>query len=144
MRDDPFDLARFLNAQQSIYPQALQELQKGNKQTHWMWFIFPQIKGLGSSPTAKRYAITGLVEAKAYLAHATLGQRLEDCTRAMMIHTDRSARTILGSPDDLKFCSSMTLFAAVAEQDNKKGSVFHQALHQFYQGQPDEQTLARL
>jgi uncharacterized protein (DUF1810 family) len=142
MIDDRFDLARFVTAQDSIYPQVLRELRQGAKQSHWMWFIFPQIVGLGHSSTARRYGISGRAEAKAYLAHTLLGSRLEDCTRAMLQHSDRSAHVILGTPDDLKFRSSMTLFAAVA--DSKKGSVFHQALSQFYEGQPDEATLARL
>jgi uncharacterized protein (DUF1810 family) len=142
MTDATFDLDRFVQAQETIYPQVLRELRQGAKQSHWMWFIFPQIEGLGHSSTARRYAISGRAEAEAYLAHALLGSRLEDCTRAMLQHSDRSAHVILGSPDDLKFWSSMTLFSEVA--DRKKGSVFHQALLQFYDGQPDEATLARL
>ncbi|MGE6740041.1 DUF1810 domain-containing protein [Allorhizobium pseudoryzae] len=140
MTDDPHDLSRFLSAQQPVYAQALQELKDGRKRSHWMWFIFPQIRGLGHSPMAERYAIVSRAEAEAYLAHPLLGNRLLDCTEAMLTHKDRSAHAILGSPDDLKFRSSMTLFDAVS----KKGSAFGQALLQFYDGQPDEATLARL
>ncbi|MCY1666229.1 DUF1810 domain-containing protein [Rhizobium sp. SL86] len=140
MTDDTHDLARFLAAQQPVYDQALQELRDGRKRSHWMWFIFPQIEGLGHSAMAERYAISGRAEAEAYLAHPLLGARLRDCTEAMLTHKDRSAHAILGSPDDLKFRSSMTLFDAVS----KKGSAFGQALLQFYDGEPDDATLARL
>ena len=134
------DLERFVEAQQPVYAQALAELKRGRKTSHWMWFIFPQIVGLGRSPMAQRYAINGRAEAEAYLAHSLLGARLLDCTQAMLAHLDRSAHAILGSPDDLKFQSSMTLFAAAS----KKGSVFNQALLQFYEGKPDQATLVRL
>lgn len=140
MTDDIHDLARFLAAQQPVYDQALQELRDGRKRSHWMWFIFPQIEGLGHSAMAERYAISGRAEAEAYLAHPLLGARLRDCTAAMLTHKDRSAHAILGSPDDMKFRSSMTLFDAVS----KKGSAFDQALLQFYDGEPDDATLARL
>lgn len=140
MTDDIHNLARFLAAQQPVYDQALQELRDGRKRSHWMWFIFPQIAGLGHSAMAERYAISGRAEAEAYLAHPLLGARARDCTEAMLSHKDRLAHAILGSPDDLKFRSSMTLFGAVS----KKGSAFGQALRQFYNGKPDDATLARL
>lgn len=140
MTEDRHNLARFVSAQQPVYAQALEELREGRKRSHWMWFIFPQIEGLGHSAMAQRYAVSGRPEAEAYLAHPLLGERLRDCTEAMLSHKDRSAHAILGSPDDLKFHSSMTLFDAVS----KKGSAFGQALLQFYGGKPDEATLARL
>src|SRR5690606_36748191 len=108
---EPYDLQRFVDAQQSIYPQALAELRAGYKQSHWMWFVFPQIAGLGHSSMAQRYAIADLHEAQAYLQHPLLGPRLEECAQALLQHPDRTARQILGSPDDMKLRSSMTLFA---------------------------------
>lgn len=135
--EDPFQLQRFVAAQQPVFRTALQELQEGRKRSHWMWFIFPQIAGLGRSPMAVTYALAGRAEAEAYLAHPVLGPRLRDCTSAMLSQGGRSAHAILGSPDDLKFRSSMTLFAAVSE----KGSLFEQALRQFHDGAPDPATL---
>ncbi|OLP52447.1 DUF1810 domain-containing protein, partial [Allorhizobium taibaishanense] len=123
-----------------VYDNALQELRDGKKKSHWMWFIFPQIHGLGRSHTARFYAISGRVEAEAYLQHRVLGPRLEECTRAMLSHPSLSAHDILGSPDDLKFHSSMTLFAAVAQG----GSSFEAALQLFYGGRGDQATLATL
>src|SRR5437764_10712569 len=108
--DDPFNLQRFVDAQAGIYAQALGELRAGCKQSHWMWFIFPQIAGLGFSPTAQHYAIGSLAEAGAYLAHPQLGPRLRETTAAVMAVAGRTAHQIFGSPDDLKFRSSMTLF----------------------------------
>lgn len=140
MPDDPFHLARFVMAQEPVYETALAELEAGAKRSHWMWFIFPQMAGLGHSEMAKRYAISGRAEARAYLAHPLLGERLAACTAAMLAHRHRSAHAILGTPDDLKFCSSMTLFAAVSES----GSPFARALQQFCAGEPDAATLARL
>jgi len=137
---DDFYLGRFLAAQQAVYPTVLEELRDGFKQSHWMWFIFPQAKGLGLSPMAQRYAIASRTEAQAYLDDPILGKRLEECTQAMLMHPDRSAHDILGSPDDMKFCSSMTLFAAIS----KKGSPFEQALDEFCDGKRDERTLAFL
>lgn len=137
---DDFYLGRFLAAQQAVYPDVLAQLRDGFKQSHWMWFIFPQAKGLGKSPMAERYAIASRAEAEAYLADPILGPRLEECTQAMLAHPGRSAHDILGSPDDMKFCSSMTLFAEVAE----KGSPFEQALEEFCSGKRDERTLAFL
>lgn len=138
--DDPFDLNRFLDAQHEIYPIALQEMRAGRKQSHWMWFIFPQIDGLGSSPAARHYAVKSRNEAEAYLRHPVLGARLLECAEAVLSITGRSAREILGSPDDLKLRSSATLFAAVAP----KGSVFERLLERYFDGQPDRRTLDRL
>ncbi|TGU14628.1 DUF1810 domain-containing protein, partial [bacterium M00.F.Ca.ET.156.01.1.1] len=135
-----FNLERFVTAQQNIYEVALSELRAGLKRSHWMWFIFPQLHGLGRSETARFYAILGRAEAEAYLTHPMLGPRLVECTTAMLQHTDLSARDILGSPDDLKFRSSMTLFGAVAERD----SPFQPALDMFYAGARDQSTLRLL
>lgn len=137
---DSFDLQRFIDAQSSVYGQVTTELRNGRKRSHWMWFIFPQVQGLGSSPMAQRYAIASRSEAEAYLEHPVLGPRLLECTQLMLDHSDRSANEILGSPDDMKFRSSMTLFAAISE----KGSPFERALHSFYDGEEDPLTLARL
>lgn len=134
------DLQRFLDAQQPVYTDALEELRAGRKRSHWMWFIFPQIEGLGRSETARFYALANMDAAKAYLGHPTLGQRLLDCTNTMLTHKRRTAHDILGSPDDLKFRSSMTLFMTATE----KGSPFERALQQFYGGEPDQATLSRL
>lgn len=137
---DPYDLKRFVAAQEGIYDRALAELRDGRKRSHWMWFIFPQISGLGHSDMARRYAITGTDEALAYLKHPLLGPRLETCAQAMLQHTDLSARQILGSPDDLKLRSSMTLFSAVAPER----TVYAQVLDAFYNGEADPATLERL
>ncbi len=137
---DRFNLTRFVEAQAPVYEQVLLELRAGRKRSHWMWFIFPQVAGLGHSPMAQRFAISGADEARAYLDHPLLGARIRECTETMLAHSQRSAHAILGSPDDLKFHSSMTLFAAV----EKKGSPFEQALRVFYDGKPDEATLVRL
>ena len=107
--DDPFNLRRFVEAQDLVYRSVIGELRAGVKQSHWMWFVFPQVAGLGRSATAEMYAIGSLDEAKAYLAHPLLGGRLRECTQLMLDVTGKSARQILGSPDDLKFFSSMTL-----------------------------------
>ncbi|MGV1873004.1 DUF1810 domain-containing protein [Agrobacterium rosae] len=135
-----FDLARFVTAQHDLYSIALHELRAGRKQSHWMWFIFPQIRGLSRSDTARFYAISGRSEAEAYLRHPILGTRLEECTHAMLSHPDLSAHDILGFPDDLKFHSSMTLFGAIAQG----GSSFKAALQMFYEGEGDQATLAAL
>ena len=108
--DDPFDLARFLEAQADTYAQAVRELRSGQKRSHWMWFVFPQIDGLGASATARRYALKSLAETRAYLGHPVLGARIGECTRIVNGLAGRSARQIFGTPDDLKFRSSMTLF----------------------------------
>ncbi|MBK9260886.1 MAG: DUF1810 domain-containing protein [Polyangiaceae bacterium] len=133
-------MQRFVAAQELIYSTALAELEAGRKQSHWMWFIFPQIAGLGHSPMAQRYALASLDEARAYLAHPLLGQRLEECTRAVLRHPKRSAYEIFGSPDDLKFRSSMTLFHRAAPAH----PLFTRALSVFYGGEEDPKTLERL
>jgi uncharacterized protein (DUF1810 family) len=137
---DRFDLQRFVDAQDGIHEAALAELTAGRKRTHWMWFVFPQISGLGLSPMAQRYAISGLDEARAYLAHPLLGARLLDCTRAVNRIEGRTARDIFGSPDDLKFRSSMTLFAEASPQQ----PAFGEALSRYYGGERDPATLRRL
>ena len=138
--DDPFDLARFVKAQDSVYAQVINELKAGRKRSHWMWFIFPQIDGPGASPTARKFAISGREEAEAYLAHPVLGPRLRECTKLLIATPDRSIGPILGYPDDLKFRSSMTLFARTAA-DNAD---FMAALDKFYGGAFDPATLERL
>jgi uncharacterized protein (DUF1810 family) len=130
-------LQRFLDAQDGVYEQALAELRAGRKRTHWMWFVFPQIAGLGHSSTAAYYAIADLAEARAYLAHPLLGARLAECAEALLGVTGRTAHEILGSPDDLKLRSSMTLFAQVAGPD----SVFRRVLERCYGGEADARTL---
>jgi uncharacterized protein (DUF1810 family) len=137
---DPFDLQRFVDAQERVYPTVLDELRAGRKRSHWIWFIFPQIAGLGSSPTAARYAISSLDEARAYLRHDLLGPRLRECTRLVNAVADRSIGEIFGSPDDLKVRSSMTLFAH-ATDDNED---FVQLLQRYYNGEEDSLTLDRL
>lgn len=129
-------LQRFVVAQDPVYPHVLSELQAGRKRSHWMWFIFPQIDGLGSSAMAQRYAIASASEAQDYLRHPVLAERLRQCTLLMLQHAERTPHEILGSPDDLKFFSCMTLFDAVSE----KGSPFEQALDVFFGGQRDEKT----
>ncbi|UYW26919.1 DUF1810 domain-containing protein [Methylorubrum extorquens] len=140
MRDDAFDLNRFVEAQDGLYEDALAELRNGRKQSHWMWFIFPQIAGLGSSAMARRYAIRSLAEAQAYLAHSLIGERLRTCTRAANAWEGRSARALFGAPDDVKFRSSMTLFAKADPDDPD----FARALSIFFEGRPDPLTLERL
>jgi uncharacterized protein (DUF1810 family) len=137
---DPFDLQRFVAAQNPVYARVLVELREGRKRSHWMWFIFPQIEGLGSSAMAKRFAIASRAEGAAYLAHAVLGARLLECTRLVNGVEGRSISEIFGSPDDVKFRSAMTLFGAVAP-DNL---VFAEALDKYFGGEPDPLTLARL
>lgn len=131
---------RFIHAQASIYSTALAELTAGCKKSHWMWFIFPQIAGLGSSSMAQRYAIASLDEARAYLAHPVLGKRLEECTKAVLRHGNRTAYQIFNTPDDLKFRSSMTLFHRAAP-DNP---LFTKALEMFYGGLEDPKTVERI
>lgn len=133
------DLQRFVDAQAKVIDHVRQELKAGRKLTHWMWFIFPQVKGLGHSATAKRYAIADLAEARAYLAHPVLGPRLIECTRAVLAIKGRSLSEIFEIPDDLKFVSSMTLFAHASEQP-----IFREALERFCGGEEDTQTLKRL
>ena len=138
--DDRFDLNRFVQAQEQVYPQALSEIKRGHKRSHWMWFIFPQIDGLGSSSTAKFYAIKSKDEAKAYLNHPLLGRRLVECAEVLLKLQGKSAEEIFGYPDDLKLRSSVTLFASVSEPD----SVFSRVLDQYYGSQPDVKTLELL
>jgi uncharacterized protein (DUF1810 family) len=133
---DSFDLERFLDAQSSVYPWVLAELRRGQKQSHWMWFIFPQIAGLGHSAMAQRFAIASRGEAVAYLGHAVLGHRLRECTALVDAVDGRAIREILGTPDDLKFRSSMTLFGAVSTDPE-----FAAAIWKFYGGRPDQATL---
>jgi uncharacterized protein (DUF1810 family) len=138
--DDPHDLNRFVRAQESDYQRALTELRNGRKRSHWIWYIFPQIDGLGFSSTAKHYSIKSLDEAKAYLAHPILGPRLVECGEALLKIEDRTAHHILGSPDDLKVRSCATLFAQVSPA----GSVFERVLEKYYGGERDEKTLRLL
>lgn len=138
--EDPFDLSRFLEAQDGVYERALNELQNGEKATHWMWFVFPQMIGLGSSPMACRYAIKSRAEAGAYLRHPVLGPRLTRCADELLKLDGKSAQEIMGSPDDIKLRSSMTLFAAIASSD----SVFREVLDRFFDGRPDQRTLGIL
>ena len=141
---DEFNLNRFVNAQESTYAQVRLELAAGRKRSHWMWFIFPQIRGLGSSPMACRFAISGLPEAKAYLEHAVLGPRLRECTSLVNEVQGRSVSEIFGYPDDLKFHSSMTLFAKAAVNFAPQNDVFSTALARYFGGQLDEGTTERL
>jgi len=135
--DDPFDLGRFTEAQKSVYTDVLEELRSGRKRTHWMWFIFPQIDGLGFSPTARRYAIKSVEEAKRYLEHPVLGKRLVECAETVHAVQGLSASDIFGYPDYLKLKSSMTLFAHVSDP----GSVFERVLGKYYRGERDDKTL---
>jgi uncharacterized protein (DUF1810 family) len=137
---DPFDLQRFVDAQARVYGQVLDELRAGRKRSHWIWFVFPQIAGLGSSPTAARYAIASLDEARAYLRHDVLGPRLHECTQLVNAVQGRSIGEIFGSPDDMKVRSSMTLFVH-ATDDN---SDFVDLLARYYDGEEDSMTLQRL
>jgi uncharacterized protein (DUF1810 family) len=140
MADDPHDLARFLDAQSDVYERALVEIKAGAKQSHWMWFIFPQFDGLGSSPTARHYAIRSSAEARAYLAHPVLGPRLLECAAALLSVEGRSAAQIFGHPDDWKLRSCATLFAAVSDA----GSAFQRILDRYFQGREDDKTLQLL
>jgi uncharacterized protein (DUF1810 family) len=137
---DPYRLQRFVDAQASCFAQVRSELAAGKKRTHWMWFIFPQLEGLGSSPMAQRFAISGIEEAQAYLAHPVLGDRLRDCTALVNAVSGRSVEDIFGYPDDLKFHSSVTLFAS-ADPENK---AFAEALTKYFNGAPDKATIDRL
>ena len=137
--DDPFDLQRFIDAQAPIYGQALGEISAGRKRSHWMWFIFPQFAGLGSSSMSQRHAVQSLDEARGYLAHPVLGPRLIECAEAVLT-CQRSASEIFGYPDDLKLRSSATLFEAAAGE----GSVFARLIEQLFDGRRDEATLKLL
>ena len=120
MTSDPFDLARFVDAQAGDYARALDEIRRGRKQSHWMWYVFPQFLGLGGSAMSRRYAIRSAAEATAYLEHPVLGPRLRECAGAVLANTGRTAHEIFGSPDDLKLRSSATLFASTSEPSNKQ------------------------
>lgn len=133
-------LERFVRAQAYNYQQALAELRSGRKRTHWMWYVFPQLRGLGKSGMAYLYGIADLEEARAYLAHPVLGPRLTECCEALLAHSDKSAVEILGYTDGRKLQSSMTLFARISRKD----SVFHRVLQQYYGGKADELTLQML
>jgi uncharacterized protein (DUF1810 family) len=133
---NPFDLQRFIDAQDGVYETALAELRAGSKQSHWMWFIFPQLAGLGSSPMARRYALHSLEEARAYLAHPLLGPRLAACVELLNAVEGRTIQAILGPPDDLKFRSCLTLFLRAGAPP-----CFRQALDKYYDGQEDPLTL---
>lgn len=137
---DPFDLQRFVDAQGPVYDTVLGELNGGRKRSHWMWFVFPQLRGLGSSPTAVRYAISSIDEARAYLSHEVLGPRLRECAGVVARIDGRTAEEIFGWPDDMKLRSSMTLFARSSD-DNAD---FVAVLEKFYSGEEDPATLARL
>jgi uncharacterized protein (DUF1810 family) len=136
---DAFNLQRFVVAQGPVLAQVSAELRAGAKRSHWMWFVFPQIEGLGRSATAQKYAISSREEAEAYLRHPVLGPRLRECTRLVCLVEGRSLREIFGAPDDLKFHSSMTLFANVAPDD-----IFSEALAKYFGGKGDLATLERL
>jgi uncharacterized protein (DUF1810 family) len=137
---DQYELKRFVDAQESVYEQACAELRAGRKRSHWMWFVFPQIRGLGSSPTAVRFAISGMEEARAYLEHPVLGPRLRECAGIVVGVEGRSVEEIFGYPDDLKFHSSMTLFAKAAAE----AGVFGEALGKYFGGRMDRGTLDRI
>ena len=138
--DDPYRLSRFVAAQTDTYAQALTELRAGRKTSHWMWFVFPQVAGLGRSATARDYAIADLAEARAYLAHDVLGPRLRECCRALLDLEDVSAVRVLGEVDAMKLRSSMTLFARAAPHE----PVFGAVLDRYFGGVPDEETERRL
>ena len=133
---DPFDLQRFVTAQDPVFRAVQGELSRGRKQTHWMWFVFPQVAGLGFSAMSQRYAIGSQAEAKAYLAHPVLGPRLIACTRLVLAVEGRTINAILGAPDDAKFRSSMTLFGAVSDEP-----IFGEALARYFAGKRDDATL---
>jgi len=140
MDDDPFDLKRFVAAQDPVWDRVRAELAQGEKRSHWMWFVFPQIAGLGHSPTARAYAISSREEARAYLAHSVLGPRLRESTALVNAVAGRSAERILGGIDAMKFRSSMTLFAEVAPEE----PLFRRALEKYFGGEKDRVTLEKL
>ncbi len=139
--DDLFDLQRFVTAQGPVFETALEELRAGRKRSHWMWFVFPQLLGLGRSPTAQFYGIKSLDESRAYLAHPVLGPSLELATRTVLAIEGRSLNAIFGSPDDMKFCSSMTLFSLAAPS---AASLFRAALNRYCDGRSDQGTRSLL
>jgi len=134
---DPYDLERFVHAQEEDYEQALSEIRSGRKRSHWMWYVFPQFDGLGASWSSKHYSVKSVAEARAYLAHPVLGRRLVECAEATLRVDGRSAAEIFGSPDDMKLRSCATLFAHVSPE----GSVFHRIIDTYFQGKPDDRTL---
>ena len=138
--DDRFELDRFVQAQAPVYQQVVAELRAGRKASHWMWFVFPQIAGLGHSAMAQRYALSSLEEARAYLEHPVLGERLRECSALVLAVPDRTVHEIFGAPDDLKFHSSMTLFHRAAPEV----ALFGQCLQRYFEGVEDAGTLARL
>jgi len=138
--NDPHDLQRFVDAQNPVYEKVLAELRNGRKETHWMWFIFPQLRGLGQSRMATLFGVTSREEAEEYLRHPVLGPRLRECTGLVNLVEGRSIHQIFGSPDDLKFRSSMSLFASIASDDQ----VFQDALQKYFGGQLDPLTVERL
>lgn len=142
--DDPFDLKRFVDAQARVYGNVVGELRDGRKRSHWMWFVFPQLRGLGGSPTAARYGISSLDEARAYLDHELLGPRLRQCVALVNRVEGRSAGQIFGWPDELKLRSSMTLFARAADGAADDNDDFLALLDKYYAGEQDEQTILRL
>ncbi len=137
---DPYDLKRFVDAQAPVFDAVVSELSAGRKQSHWMWFVFPQIAGLGFSSMAQRYALASLAEAEAYLAHPVLGDRLRHCIDLVLAVEGKGITAILGSPDDMKFRSCMTLFGRAAPKE----PCFRAALDRYFNGEPDPATLARV
>jgi uncharacterized protein (DUF1810 family) len=137
---DPFELKRFVDAQEQVYDRVCEELRNGRKQSHWMWFVFPQLGGLGHSPMAQKYGISSLHEAEAYLNHTILGARLRECTELVFKIEGRTIEQIFGTPDDLKFRSCMTLFARACTEDQ----IFKDALLKYFSGRPDQMTIERL
>jgi uncharacterized protein (DUF1810 family) len=138
--NDEFHLQRFIDAQEALYDRICAELRAGRKQSHWMWFVFPQIEGLGHSAMARTFAIASLAEAAAYLRHPLLGKRLRECAALVAAVENRTIAEIFGYPDDMKFHSSMTLFAHAAPEE----AVFRECLEKYFAGKPDPLTLARL
>ena len=137
---DPYNLHRFVDAQDPVYERVCRELRSGRKTSHWMWFVFPQLRSLGQSQMAHTYGIASRAEAEAYLQHPVLGSRLKECTRLVNLIKGRSIEDIFGYPDDLKFRSSMTLFASVEREDQ----TFKDALDKYFAGEPDPRTLELL
>jgi uncharacterized protein (DUF1810 family) len=134
---DPYDLERFVQAQEGDYEEALSEIRRGLKRSHWMWYIFPQFDGLGISSTSKRYSVKSVEEARAFVAHPVLGPRLLECTEAALRVEGRSAMEIFGYPDEMKLRSCATLFASVSPA----GSVFHRIIEKYFRGECDARTL---
>jgi uncharacterized protein (DUF1810 family) len=141
--NDPYKLQRFVDAQQQVFDRASRELRQGRKQSHWMWFIFPQIKGLGSSEMSRTFAISSREEAEAYLVHSILGPRLRECSQLVADLQGRTVDDIFGYPDNMKFRSSMTLFSLVAQVAAHDG-IFQRCLEKYFDGEPDPATLAAL